>query len=441
MKKRHMKVVAILSAAAMVGVMLAGCGSSSDSAESAASAAASAASSAVSEAAEAAESAASAASAASSAVSEAAEEDHADAAAAATENMTAADPADGGGYLIGFSNCYIGNTWRTQYIEEVEARFEEYKESGVLSDYMLTNANNDITEQLNHVNSMINAGCDAIILDPISLSGMEDVVENALDEGIVVVIAEQESAYPGTYAITQNWVDQLTLQLEYMVQKLGGKGDICYLSGVAGNPNCTSRDNEFDRYMEMYPDINVLASEPGMWSESDAQNIVSTWLNTYDNIDYIVGQDVMALGTIQAYENANLVPENVLGDVDRAFLKVWNEQYPDLHTIGSPCATSPGVWSIDLCVGLLQGKTLNEDMLSPSLDDPSLVNVIKLPIPYAILHEDDINGGMPEFMDWMAENYPTTAIYSKEEALANTEGMPDGYLLGADFDVMHECFK
>ena len=68
------------------------------------------------------------------------------------------------GFYIGLSNGYWGNTWRAQMVEDFETKAEEYKEQGILSDYMISNTNSDATEQLNQINAMIDSGVDANLL-------------------------------------------------------------------------------------------------------------------------------------------------------------------------------------------------------------------------------------------------------------------------------------
>ena len=44
------------------------------------------------------------------------------------------------GFYIGLSNGYWGNTWRAQMVEDFENKAEEYKEEGIISDYMISNS-------------------------------------------------------------------------------------------------------------------------------------------------------------------------------------------------------------------------------------------------------------------------------------------------------------
>ena len=114
------------------------------------------------------------------------------------------------GFVIGYSNGYWGNTWRAQMVEDFEKRAEEYKESGVISDVMISNTNNDPTEQLNQINAMIDAGVDAIIIDAVSPTTIKSAVEKAQHEGEPSVSAA--TTIPGRRSRRNGWWISLTVR-------------------------------------------------------------------------------------------------------------------------------------------------------------------------------------------------------------------------------------
>ena len=73
----------------------------------------------------------------------------------------------------------------------MEAEFTEaaeaMKATGVISDYVMLNADNDQSKQISDINDLITMGCDAIIVTAITADGLNDVLEEAIDEGIKVV--------------------------------------------------------------------------------------------------------------------------------------------------------------------------------------------------------------------------------------------------------------
>ena len=107
--------------------------------------------------------------------------------AAATLDAIDAEKSSGGKWKIGFSNYSAGNSWRQQMEAEFESEAEKLKEAGIISDYAMLNADNDQSKQISDINDLITMGCDAIVVTAITEDGLNDVLEEAEDEGIVVV--------------------------------------------------------------------------------------------------------------------------------------------------------------------------------------------------------------------------------------------------------------
>lgn len=349
----------------------------------------------------------------------------------ASQASTDAPAADGeDGFVIGFSNCVIGNTWRSQFVDEAEETILAYKEQGLVKDYVISNANNDITEQINQVNSMINAGIDALVIEPCSTEGFRDVFEDAISKGIIVVICDMDAPYEGTYSIPEDIPNTMTISAEWMAKTLGTEGEIVYITGVAGNPNDTQRIEAVDKVLANYPNINLLGSAPGEWSNSTAQTATSNFLATYgDSIDGVLAQDCMGEGIIQAYENAGLSPKVICGSVFKSFFDTWND-YPDLKAICVPCDTRQGSWGVHMAIGLLQGRELKEELVLPSAVDANVVNCVRMDPPYIVIHDKETEN--PEFLKYMEENWPNTVIYTLEEVQQLCDGKGDDYSLSYD---------
>ena len=313
------------------------------------------------------------------------------------------------GFVVGFSNGYWGNTWRAQMVEDFEKRAEEYKAEGVLSDYMVSNTNSDATEQLNQINAMIDAGVDAIMIDAVSPTTIKSAVEKAQEQGILVVVTNDPAAYEGTICVCGDNYTGQEIQAKWLVEQLGGKGDIVEISGVSGNSADTLRVQANKDILAEYPDIKTLASSPGSWSQTEAQSVMTTFLSSYENIDAVLAQDVMGEGIIKAYENAGKEPTVMTGDYTKSFLELWATM-PDLNTIGVSYAPGNAVPALDVTVGLLQGKTIKEDVLEPNPMDESLVNAIMLDPPYVVTREAE-----PDAV-WM-EGLEGTQAISLDEAL------------------------
>ena len=97
--------------------------------------------------------------------------------------------AAGGGkdYVVALCNYSIGNSWRAQMEQEFIAEAEKLKADGTVSEYYITNSNEDINKQISDMQDLITKGVDAIVITAASPTALAPVVEEATDAGIKVV--------------------------------------------------------------------------------------------------------------------------------------------------------------------------------------------------------------------------------------------------------------
>lgn len=321
------------------------------------------------------------------------------------------------GFTIGFANVFVGNTWRAQYVADAEAMAEQLKAEGRLKELIITDADNDVSKQITQINNMIDEGVDAIMITPVSATSLGTVIERAQSEGILVVIAGDPAAYEGTYFVGGDNESFAQLNIDWLVNELGGKGNIVQLTGVEGNSADKIRVEIYESVLAEYPEINVLASAPANWNATEAQSVMATFLSTFDNIDGVLQQDVTAPGVLMAYENAGKTPGIMTGDSTFGFLRSWAES-DTLNCVAY--ATHPGQIcdALNVTMRLLEGYELDESVLVPNPLDENLVNTILLEPPYIVTNE-----AQPD-APWMARFKYAKSI-SVDEAVALGEGMSD----------------
>lgn len=73
--------------------------------------------------------------------------------------------SDNNGFVIGLSSYSLTNSWRVQLEAEFVQRADELKADGVISEYYITNANDDLTKQISDIRDLMTKGCNAILVD------------------------------------------------------------------------------------------------------------------------------------------------------------------------------------------------------------------------------------------------------------------------------------
>jgi ribose transport system substrate-binding protein len=322
------------------------------------------------------------------------------------------------GFKIGFSNGYYGNTWRDQFISDFEQVAKEYQAAGVISGYTISNADTD-ADQITAINNFIAQGVDAILVVPRVESALAPVVQRALGQGIKVICLD-DSSWEGAYNVVLDNYNTMAVLAEWMVDQIGGKGNIVYITGVPGENWDTVRNVAVEEVLKKYPDVHILASAPGSWSDVNANQAMTTLLNTYKNIDGVLAQDVMGRGLVQAFLTAQRSPiPPINGDSVNGFLNMWKSM-PGLNSFTYTFPPGIGASGLRIAVSLLQGRTFKPESLSQNVTNAALRNSVVIPIPYYIIRE--LPKDNPR---WVGTMNPKSKLIDLEQALQVNAGKSD----------------
>ncbi|WP_062204276.1 ABC transporter substrate-binding protein [Demequina salsinemoris] len=226
-----------------------------------------------------------------------------------SSEMAAGDTA-GDTVTVGFAQTGSESGWRSANTESMKAAFSE--ENGF--ELVFNAADNDTAAQIAAVRSFINQGVDAIVIAPIVEDGWDDVLQEAADAGIPVILEDRTvSASDDLYAA---WVG---LDFEAEGVKAGEwaaaeYGDtetkMVVLEGTTGSAPANDRATGFDSAIEGTM-IEKIDSQTGDFTRDGGKTVMEGFLQKYgvDGIDLVYAHnDDMALGAIEAIEAAGAVP-------------------------------------------------------------------------------------------------------------------------------------
>src|SRR5688572_23009946 len=170
---------------------------------------------------------------------------------------------------IALSNSFIGNQWRVEMANVFKAACEmpPYKDAVDCSVY---HSGNDVGKQTQQITNLISQGVDAIVLNAASPTGLNGIVKQACNKGIVVVTFDATVTEPCAQAVN---VDQRKIGVamaEWVVEKMGGKGNVLMVTGVAG----TSVDQDRNAGAKEVFDkagVKIVAEYSGNWDSATAQ--------------------------------------------------------------------------------------------------------------------------------------------------------------------------
>ena len=244
-----------------------------------------------------------------------------------TEAQASSETAGGEGYVVALCNYSIGNSWRAQMEQEFVAEAEKLKAEGVVSEYYITNSNEDINKQISDMQDLITKKVDAIVITAASPTALAPVVEEAAEAGIKVVSFDnvvETDEQVATVGIDEKEFGRIGA--EWLVDKLDGKGKIVVLNGIAGTATDSLRWGGAEEVFKQYPDIEILGSANASWDYAQGKAARESMLSAYPEIDGVWSQGgAMTQGAIDAFIAAgrDLVPMTSEGN--NGAIRAWIE--------------------------------------------------------------------------------------------------------------------
>lgn len=271
----------------------------------------------------------------------------------------------GKGYVIGFSNGYIGNGWRTQMIDSVEDLAAYYQGKGWIDKVLIQNAGLDVNAQISQIQKLMIMDVDLILLDPNSETALNPIIEEAYEMGIPVIALDAPVTSPYALNVVIDQVQWGANLAEWFCEELNGKGDIVIVSGIAGHPANVNRLKGMHQVLDRYPDIKVLTEVNGNWDQASSQQMVSNLLTSYPQIDGVLTQDGMALGAVNAFVAAGRDVPVVTGELMMGFVKEWKRLKDEtgFSSYGQNNPPGIGATALGIAVRMLQGKELKEGLV------------------------------------------------------------------------------
>lgn len=300
-----------------------------------------------------------------------------------------------------------GNPYRVRYEADIQEAAAAAAEYGLNVKYASFVSNWDAATESQQIENSINEGYDIILVNPVSSTGLDPIIEKAQDAGIVYINADCE--YTSTDVNVLNvCTDQYYLgykTAEYAASVLGEGAKVIMIAALDGNSANTDRQNGFSDAIAKYG-LEVVGGQYNHdWDAVKAQQIMTEILNSGLEFDGILISQC-AEAALAAYDAAGaaypkFVGFNDTGEFMQRMLKLnADEKKMDFLVLSNP----PGVGASALNFGLnmILGRELRDDVYSV----PE-IHSIRLPSKVNFTY-DDINN--PEFVNMAQGMDPGDAI-------------------------------
>ena len=217
------------------------------------------------------------------------------------------------GPVIGVSLLNLSNEFIVMLNKSMD---EKARELGV--QLIVNDAQRSAEKQVQQTESFIAQKVDAIILNPGEVEASSPAVEKAIAAGIPIINVNSETRAAPTAFVGSRDEDAGRIAMEYIAQRLNGRGNIVMMEGFMGQAAQIKRDQGTRDVLTRTPGLKMLAKQTGEWDRAKGMSLMENWIQSYgDRIDAVFAQnDEMAMGALIALEQAKRKGKTLVVGVD-----------------------------------------------------------------------------------------------------------------------------
>jgi simple sugar transport system substrate-binding protein len=211
--------------------------------------------------------------------------------------------------VVGFSQIGAESAWRTANTQSIQ---EEAAKRGV--DLKFSDAQQKPENQIKAIRAFIAQKVDVIAFSPVVETGWEEVLNEAKEAGIPVIVSDRRPAVPEDLYVTfigADFIEEGRMAAEWLATKMNRKAVIAELTGTPGSAPANDRKKGFADELAKHPDMKIVFSQTGEFTRAKGKEVMEALLKSPAgatiNALYAHNDD-MALGAIQAIEEAGKKP-------------------------------------------------------------------------------------------------------------------------------------
>jgi ribose transport system substrate-binding protein len=186
-------------------------------------------------------------------------------------------------FVIGMSQCNLGEPWRVQMNADIKAAAAKHPELKVV----FKDAQNDTLQQRAQVEEFVSAKVDLLIISPKEAQPLTEPVAHAMDAGIPVIVLDRRllgTNYTCFIGADNQKIGQAAG--EWIVKTLGGKGSVVELMGLQTSTPGQDRHSGFLKGIAG-SDIKIIFSADMQWLEPNARQEMESALSRFNQIDLV----------------------------------------------------------------------------------------------------------------------------------------------------------
>ena len=171
-------------------------------------------------------------------------------------------------FTIGFSQCVGSDLWRKTMLEEMNTEISLHPNVK----FLYADAENDSKTQIAQVQKMLDDGIDLLIISPNEAKPLTNIVEQAYNKGIPVIVIDRKTS--STLYTAYVGGDNYTVGKmagEYLGATLKGPAKVLEVMGLPGSSPAIERDRGFHDGLSKKANIKITTQIYGDWLKEHAE--------------------------------------------------------------------------------------------------------------------------------------------------------------------------
>ena len=217
----------------------------------------------------------------------------------------AEEPSDGKPVI-----AFVMKTLNNPYFIEMQKGAEETaKKLGVNLLIQAAEREVDVEKQMQIIENLIQRRVSAICITPSGSKEIIPAISKANEAGIPVIIVDtriddktlnESGAKIETFIGSDN-IDGGRIAGKFIVDKLGGKGNVVVLEGIPGHETGDARLKGFYEVINNSRGIKVIESQTANWERDQGYSVFQNILQAHPDVEAVFAcNDMMALGAVEA---------------------------------------------------------------------------------------------------------------------------------------------
>ena len=267
---------------------------------------------------------------------------------------------------VGVSIANFDDTFLTYMMDGMKAWGKAHPGEVELT---FTDAKEDMAKQLDQVENFIVQKMDAVIIVPVDTSATAPMTKNLVGKGVKAVYVNRNPGNlpDGAYYVGSEEVVAGRMQMEFLGEKLKGKGNVAILIGKLDNEGALKRTAGNEEVQKAkYPNVKILDKQTGQWQRNEGLMKTEDWLNRFgkDLQAILSNNDDMALGAIQALKDKKRTDVIVVG-VDATPDALTSISKGELAATVFQDAAGQGGGAVEVAVKAAKGQKMPKETWIP----------------------------------------------------------------------------